>query len=478
MKNNLIMKTGLMLLLFAINLNSLVAQNFSIRSTGGSITPLTNGPVAVNYPLPLNSIDISVTGGNQFPYNLRSSGAALGSIAANGTWVTINSPAGGSLLGNQIDIVNALGAAVLSFTLTGAAPGTSSFPNTSATAYLATLFPNIVTTEFGFQIPTTPPTLPNEAVGDGVTHIFFDQFGNSLLGAIPQGISNRQYVVHIIYLTNQNQPSQITYSLRQTKGNFNPSLVFNNAGQLSAFNFQNSGMAQPAISYAWVHQEFQLRTSTDDIEIEIYRNITTQSSPFEIKSDLIAKHTINMTKIFHGSFDFGLLRTSLENPDYSLVDLPGSTSNEKTVKEGKSGPTGIATVMATYYFSPVYLIRRAINKNLPKYKVNGRNFLDDHGLFERIYPAVGVALNDKAFENIFLGLNWEIARGGSFFIGWHFGRVNVFKGPANFEFGTTTITQQGFELAKDQAWRTEIAFGVNLDVLVITNLFRTNTGTK
>ncbi|MCB0768404.1 MAG: hypothetical protein KDB95_14440, partial [Flavobacteriales bacterium] len=93
--------------------------------------------------------------------------------------------------------------------------------------------------------------------------------------------------------------------------------------------------------------------------------------------------------------------------------------------------------------------------------------------------------SDEAFENLFFGLNWEIARGGSLFFGAHYGRVNTFTPTSDdFQFGLTPITQEGFELATDTKWQLapglsnlsklsldQFCFGANIDLRLITRLF-------
>lgn len=487
---------SIIVLIFLGSTLNLSAQIFSCRSAGSASVQLANGQVVVPFQAPLGNFDVSVTapvGGSVYSIWVNGAVAAITNIA-NAGWTNVTLPGTPNLIGTTFDIKVVVGGAapatLLTFTLSSNAVLQDSYPITSVEQELTRLFPSLTSTEFGIQVNSSIINGYSN-LGSLYTHIFLDQFGNTLLGAIPQGISNRQYIVHIIYFTNGAIPSQISYSVRQTKGSFNPSLVFNNAGRLGGFSFQSTGSTPPVpINYVWYHQEFLLRTATDDAEIEVYRNVTTQQSPFDIQTTLIAKHTINMSPIYHGSFDIGLLRTNLENPDYTLVDLPGSTTGEKTVKKSNSGPSGVVTAMATFYFSPLYFVRwlrdnaksatSTSKKNLPKYKIYSRSLLDDHGLFERIYPTVGVALNDKAFQNLFVGVNWEIARGGSFFAGWHFGRVNTFtptqtSSTPNFQFGTTAITQQAFDLARDQQWQTDFAIGANLDITVITNLFKSNS---
>ncbi len=347
------------------------------------------------------------------------------------------------------------------------------FPATSAVQELARAFTGINPSDFGLTVTST--TLTNYAyLGDQYSHIFLDQFGNSLLGAIPQGISNRQYVVHIIYLTDSSMPAKISYSVKQTKGSFSSSIVFNNAGQLGSFGVQGvtGQVSPPAITYIWVHQEFLLRTSTDNIEFEVSRNILNTQGLLTLETSVVAKHTVEMSKVFHGSFDIGLISTHLENPTLTLVPSV-SDPNQTVVKRTRTPDRGIVTAMATFYTSPIILIEKyLLRKDIPNYKLTGRNFLDDHKIYERIFPAIGVSISDQTFKNLFLGLNWELARGACVFVGWHYGEINYFREDNNFKYEETVINQAEFDLRSSKKWDYGFAIGANLDLLVVTNLFK------
>ena len=350
--------------------------------------------------------------------------------------------------------------------------GDGNFPKTSALQELGLLFPSFEATAFGFRI-TSSRNAAYPYLGDQFSHIFLDQFGNCLLGAIPQGISNRQYIVHVFYLANSANLSQITYSVKQTKGTFSSALVFNNAGQIPNFGAQGAGGTTPEIKFVWAHQEFLLRTATDDIEFEVSRNILDTKDLLNINSAMVAKHKIEMSKVFHGSFDVGLINTTLSNPTFEL--LPSVDDPNKTViKQSGKGNRGVVTAMATLYTSPIILIEKyLLGKNIPNYKLTGRNFLDDHKIWERIFPAIGVAISDKAFKNLFFGANWEIARGASVFAGVHYGEVNTFNADVNFKFEQTVINEADFKLRSNRGWKHSFAIGANLDILIITNLFGT-----
>jgi len=353
------------------------------------------------------------------------------------------------------------------------APTTTTFPTISAVQFLGGLFPTIASKDFGLTVQSS--SIPNYPyIGDDYTHIFLDQFGNSLLGVIPQGISNRQYIVHIVYFANRNSPSQISYSINQTKGSFSSALVFNNAGQIGNFKTEGTTVPPPPapITYIWAHQEFPLRPSTDNIEFEVSRNILNNQSPVGLDPTMVGKRTIEMAKVFHGSFDVGLIKTDLANPTYTLVPSV-SDANQTVVKATNPGSKVVVTAMATFYTSPIILLEKYLfGVDIPNYKLTGRNFLDDHKIYERIFPALGVSLTDKAFKNVFLGLNWEIARGASVFAGVHYGEVNTFNTNNNFKFEDTVINEAEFNLRTNTKWKSAFAIGANLDLIVVMNLFK------
>lgn len=301
---------------------------------------------------------------------------------------------------------------------------------------------------------------------DNSIHMFFDQYGNSLLSTIPQGISNAKYFVHIIYPYTGSE--DVSYSIKQTSGTFNSGLVLNNSGirnDLGTFSPQ-SGKDVIAIG----EREFLLGTATDDLSFEIIA--TTNNSKKSVKKIVLESYTIQMSPVFHASFDVGLLRTNLSNPTFSLVQSPNDPN--LVVKETNINPTGVVTIMVSAYTSPIILLESLSKKkkSIPHYKLYGRNFLDDHKFYERIYPTVGVSLSSRTFENLFFGFNFEISRGLNFFCGWHYGKVNVFNMP-NYVSGETPVTQEQFDFYTNTKWRTSTTFGVKLDALIIRNLFGT-----
>jgi hypothetical protein len=302
---------------------------------------------------------------------------------------------------------------------------------------------------------------------DGSTntvHLFFDYFGNSLLSTVPQGISNAHYQIHIVYPFYISDPDPISYSVKQKTGSFNSSLNFNNASirtdLANSIILKQAGKDPDGIT----ERIFSLGIATDDLSFDIV------SSSIATKKVVLESYTIKMSPVYHGSFDVGLLKTNLANPAFNLVTAPNNS--DLVVKETDGSSKGVATIMASFYTSPIILLENLIGKkkNVPLYKLTGRSFLDDHKFYERIYPTIGVSISSKSFENIFYGFNFELARGLNVFGGWNYGKVNVFKMPGYIE-GTTIVNQQQFDFYKNTEWKTSTAFGIKVDALIIKTLF-------
>jgi len=134
--------------------------------------------------------------------------------------------------------------------------------------------------------------------------------------------------------------------------------------------------------------------------------------------------------------------------------------------------------MYTFYFSPIVAFEKLFKwKKVQDYKLEGRNFVDDHKIYERIYPTAGISLNERLLDDVFLGGKWEFIRGGSIFVGYHWGKVNVLNVEDDFEFEKTPMSQASFNLKTNTKRRGDVCFGFNLDVRIVTNLFQKTAAT-
>ena len=244
---------------------------------------------------------------------------------------------------------------------------------------------------------------------DGRIHLFFDQFGNSILSVTPQGAPSREYVTHIFYIENPSA-TEFSYNIKQTKGSFYSGLLLENTEtkdlELQSLNSKSR----------WFTNTTVLRSSNkDDIEFDITKTDYNTGIKKTIES-----YTINMTPSYNATFNVGILNSQLRNPDYKMVNLNDSVM---TVKRSNGGPRGVVAVTATLYASPIILLERLFQSAEGKRqrelqaKSFSRNYFDDHRWYERIFPTVGVLLGENTLENFFIGGNFEFARGASFFFG-------------------------------------------------------------
>jgi hypothetical protein len=319
-------------------------------------------------------------------------------------------------------------------------------------------YPDIKATPFGYISPKDK---------DHIIHVFFDYLGNSLMSTPPSGISNAQYMVHIYYPSSSAEPDKISYSVKQKSGSFNSSLVFNNTNIRGSIpGILQSGEKIDKIT----HKSILLATATDDLSFDV---VASSKDGSTITKTVLESYTIKMSPTYHGSFDIGLIKTKLSNPIYTMVQLPGTT--DSVVKQTNESPKMVATVMASFYVSPIILLESLLGiKSSPFYKITGRNFLDDHKIYERFYPTIGIGVSDKALQNFFFGINWEIARGLAVFGGWHYGKVHTFNMPG-YKVMETKVTRDQFDFYQNDHWETGKAFGAKIDIMVIRNLFGAST---
>ncbi|MDD2987137.1 hypothetical protein [Flavobacterium sp.] len=315
-------------------------------------------------------------------------------------------------------------------------------------------------------------------IGENYIHLFFDQNGNSIISSIPIGISRANYVVHIVYLAPENNLSLIDYSINQSLADINEGVIIRGEGSLGNNLNLQSGSGTTTTKLVWKHTELLLTGSSNDIKFDIVRNIyQLNNGQLSISNtNTVASRIIKIKKTYHGSLDVGIISTNLENPTFSLVNSP-LDPNVKVVSRTNGGNRVLASAMYTFYVSPVILIQRYIlgDKKIKNYQLEGRNFVEDHEIYQRIYPTFGIGLSDRLLDNLFGGFKWEFVRGGSVFVGYNWSKVNVLNVDADFEYGNSTITQESFDLKKDNRFRRDFCFGLNLDTRIIFNLFQKST---
>lgn len=463
------MKNVLTLATMLLISGCLFSQTFEVQLPSGVFQPIQSGE---------NSIDLGADPLQKIILKAGASGFSI-TTGAGFSMPILTTPTTVQIpninhYNTQFTIVDGAGTKKSDFTLkklVAAGDGAPSVPQSVEIIYPKNTIYEVITSRYTIQTPVTNRGFEissgGQFTGPDYTHIFLDQYGNTLLSVLPAGIPNRQYVVHVFYLVDISNANDITYSVKQTKGSFNPGLVFSNTNSLSQINLQSSDAPnkKKTVTYAWYEDIVLLSPATDDLEFEVFRN-DTGGKAYNLNQTKLATHKIKMTKTYHGSFDVGLLNTRLKNPTFTIVP----TSDTLTVKRAANGDRGMVAGMATLYSSPIVALKKLFGGDVQNHQLFGRSFFDDHKLYERIYPTIGVRLGNESFENLFFGFNWEFARGGNLFLGWHYAKVNTYK-QTDFKFGEDPVSQEIFDLNTDTKWKTDFAVGFNLDVQIINNLF-------
>lgn len=329
----------------------------------------------------------------------------------------------------------------------------------TASEWISREYPELIQTRFGLQLLKSSKSFS----GSEYTHIFFDQYGNSIISTIPQGIADRQYVIHVVYLAPAENTTAISYLINQTAGEYLDALVFRGDSEIGEFRLTSR------VNYVWTETVTCLSTSTSDIQVEIVRtSYEPCQDDLEENNVIVANRSIRMSPVYIGSFEVGLLNSTLADPVYSLIPLQSDSVGVLHISD--DGNRGMVTVMATLYSSPVIWIQKLCGAEIPAYKLYGRNFLDDHEWYQRFFPAVGLEIGSSAVENLFLGLNYEFARGGNLFGGIHYGRVSTMDLPEGFIAGQTPISVNEFNLLLKEEWCIGAAFGLTLDIGILTNM--------
>ncbi|GAA0556858.1 hypothetical protein [Chitinophaga japonensis] len=350
----------------------------------------------------------------------------------------------------------------------------------TATEYLVnTLFKDQIydTEDVGLKLLLTSRNSRRTSryMGHQYIHLFFDQHGNSLIRSIPLGVGKDNYVVHVVYLVPKENPLRIEYRAVQNTADIEEGTVIRGDGDLqNSLRLQHLDPDKKTVTLEWAHTETLFTPSSFDINFDIVRNaFQLKGESLEVTSPVVvASKVIKVKKIYHGSIDVGVLKTSLENPTFMLT-ASDADPNLQVIKRTNSGSRVLASAMYTFYLSPVVLIEKLLMpEKVRNYKLEGRSFADDHKIYERIYPTVGIGLNDRLLDNIFLGGKWEFIRGGSVFLGYHWGKVNTLETEPGFEFEKTEVSQAAFDLKTNMQWKGAFCFGLNLDVRIIANLFQ------
>ena len=178
------------------------------------------------------------------------------------------------------------------------------------------------------------------------------------------------------------------------------------------------------------------------------------------KSGLL--YSVKINKLFHVGVGVSIVRSNLEAPEYKTY----FNGDDTTIQSFNGGSRTLFTFNVIWYWTIFH--QKKEGAVIP----NGRDVLKDEPSFSlaRLFPTVGVTIDDKFKENFFLGVVYEFARGGSFTAGMHYGRVDRLK-DKDFELGKTPFSGTDADIKLDKVYKPGFYIGLNVDTRILNLLF-------
>lgn len=274
-----------------------------------------------------------------------------------------------------------------------------------------------------------------------MAYLIVDENGN-LLGNNPVNIDQDDVII-LIVIGDQTTISNFSVDF---VGTYAPVDLQMRSFEKPAANFNQNAAVPPTLD-AKVFTRGPFTSET--VEVKVKKSGT-----------LIATYSLRVNKLFHLGFGVGVNITDLIDPDFEITAIDATTNTITSKNDSKR--TIFSLNVVWYWRSTLLYWQRGSNIT------RGRDVLKEPMLIERINPTFGISLDGKMRDNIFAGVNFEFARGGSINLGYHWGKVTKLN-LDGFELGTTPFT--GTTVPTSEEWDGRFFVGVMLDTRIINTLF-------
>lgn len=293
---------------------------------------------------------------------------------------------------------------------------------------------------------------PYDNKGDKV-HLYFDENGR-LLNFLPVNVDqNDIFYMHILCVKGDEEK----YQINVVQGDYSPSdLAIRPFDKITTFGNSDEDMIE------------------EKLEVE-YSNTTRRAGPytsdyfkFQISYDSSGsvangpEYKLKINKLFHVGVGVSIVRSNLEAPEYKTY----YNGTDTTIEAFNGGSRTLFTFNVIWYWTIFH--QKVKGDVIP----NGRDVLKDEPTISltRLYPTIGVTIDNDFKENFFLGAVYEFARGGSLTAGIHYGRISRLK-DRNFELGKTKFSGTDADIKLDKEYKSAFYFGLNVDTRIFNLLF-------
>jgi hypothetical protein len=288
-----------------------------------------------------------------------------------------------------------------------------------------------------------------------IIDLYFNENGR-LLNHLPVNVDqNDIFFMHIVCV----KGDELKYRVNVVEGEYAPvDLAIRPFDKLTDVTGQGDEGEEPE-EIAKEYTSIVLRSgpyTTDNFKFQIAfdsTDATIRNGP---------EYKVKVNKLYHVGVGVSIITSGLENPDYKMHFNGADT----TIKAFDGARRTIFTFNVIWYWS--ILQQKRQGSVIP----NGRDILKDEPTFSlsRIFPTIGVSIDNKFKENFFIGAVYEFARGGSLTAGLHYGRVNRLA-DKNFELEKTKFSGVDEDIKLNQVYKSGFYIGLNVDTRIFNLLF-------
>lgn len=280
-------------------------------------------------------------------------------------------------------------------------------------------------------------------------YLIYDEFGK-LVGRKPVNLDEDDIITVFMVVPKDEKDN---YSIEDV-GIYAPTdLVIRSS---EALNLENVAAQSTLAPTEWhiITKDFGPYTS-ETIEI-IIKKKPSENEPVAT----LSTQSMKINDLVHVGVGASFISTNLENPGFDVFPLNGGNTIN-TINEGNR--TMFTFNVIWYWWSTVKYLFQGSDIT------RGRDVLKEANFLERINPTFGVAIERNFRHNLFGGVTFEFARGGSLVFGAHYGRVQKLA-DKNFKLGETLFngSKDDIKLTNENKWGT--FFGITLDTRIFNRL--------
>jgi hypothetical protein len=178
------------------------------------------------------------------------------------------------------------------------------------------------------------------------------------------------------------------------------------------------------------------------------------------------KNSFSTNKLYHATFGTAVIFTTVPNYAFGIFPLTDSLNTVK--RKNQSSVEPMLSFNVTWFWQNTLSHFFKDGSDL----MRGRDIMKEPSWYQRINPTFGLAIDNegKIFDNCFLGLNFEFARGGSITFGAHLRKTQqlALKNPdgSDFSLGTDIFRGTEAEITTIDDWKCGFFFGIALDTRI------------